>query len=286
MKDITTNPTYKKIRRRTLSLRKLDLSHLSDKEILVLLKKSFGFPIEAFSKRPVDKPIYRARINEDINHKYIYNPFDDKNDISYLKNPGKYGRSNIIGEPVFYGADGLDIAVCELCNGVLSKENPTLYLTVGEWRLKKDIEVSIICHSKKAHRRSGDLAIAYQSLLKLKKSTSTTKSQIRIWKIINKFLSNEFAKNVEHGKEFKYKISALFASQLLKSKMVSGIFYPSVGYRFYGHNVAYDTSLIDDGAIVLESVKHVKCTFIHKNKAPKIEVLNSSQSIIADRIVW
>lgn len=286
MKDITINPTYKKIRRRILSLRKINFSKLSDIEIINLWKKSFNFPIKAFPQKPAIKAIYRARINEDASHNYIIDPYNDKKEITYSKNPTKYGRCNIIGKPVFYGADGLDIAVSESCADVLNSKNSILYLTVGEWKLKKDIEVSIICHSKKAHRKSGDLIIAYQSLLKLKKNTAASKNEIRIWKIINKYLSGEFSKKVSQGEECKYKSSALFSNSLLKSKMVSGIYYPSVGYRFYGHNVAYDTNLIDDGSIILESAKHVKCTFIHKNKAPKIEVLNSTHSIDGDHMIW
>ena len=286
MKDITINPTYKKIRRRTLSLRKIDLTQFTNDEIINLLKKSFHFEIESFSQKPTNRPIYRARINEDEAHNYRYTPFDNKNQITYLENPSKYGRCNIIGSPVFYGADGLDVAACESCNGILSQEQPIMYLTIGEWILKNEIEVSIICHSKRAHKKSGDLIVAYRSLLSLKKKKATNKKEIKIWKIINSFLSNEFSKEVQSNEEAKYKISALFTSKLLKSPKVSGVYYPSVSYRFYGHNVALDIDLIDNGTLVLESVNHVKCPFVHKKKPPKIEILNSTQAFLGDSIIW
>lgn len=286
MKNITINPTYKKVRRRTLSLQKINLSLFTDDEIIELLHDSFSFQIDSFLQVSTDKSIYRARVNEDKTKKLIYEPFDNKNQITYLRNSDKYGRCNTIGDSVFYGSDGLEVAVCESCNGFLSQKSPTVYLTIGEWKLKKNIEVSIICHSKRARNKSGDLFIAYQSLLNLKKRTATNRSEIRIWKKVNSFLSNEFSKKVESHENFKYKITAIFTNRLLKSRKVSGVWYPSVGYRFHGHNVAFGIDLIDNGSIVLESVNHVECTFVNNNQPPKIKILGCTHTFSDDRIIW
>jgi hypothetical protein len=240
---------------------------------------------------PPDKAIWRARVNEDAYYNPIVAPFTKKSEISYLKktpllNYEKYERCNLPKESVFYGSDGREVAACEVCHGTLDKKHPILYLTVGEWKLKKAINVSIICHSKKAHRTGSDLIEAYQSVLALKKQTAKNKSEIRQWKIINKALANEFSKTVPTNEEYKYMFSALYTHCLLKSGKSSGVFYPSVGYRFYGHNVAYNTELIDNGTLVLEKVHHVKCTFVSKKKPPKIDIIESTNTFRGDDIIW
>jgi hypothetical protein len=284
MKDIKCDLTLRKIRRRIHSLKKINFDLVTAKDIADLINKSFSFPIEIFLQKPTppDKSIWRARINEDAEHK----PYTQTMDISYIKKTEKYGRCNLTGETVFYGADGLSVAVSEVCNGKLTEINPILYLTVGEWKLKEAINVSIICHSKKAHKRSGDLIIAYQSLLSLKKKTAKNKSEIRQWKSINKFLSREYSKKVCSGEENKYMISATYSHSLLKSGKSLGIFYPSVAYKLYGHNVAYNKKLIDEGKIVLEKVHYIKCTFVHKKRPPKIETITLTDKIQNGFITW
>jgi hypothetical protein len=284
MIDIKQNPTCRKIRRRICFFKKNDFDSVTAKDISDLINKSFSFPIEIFPQKPVSsgKSIWRARINEDSEH----NPYTKTEDISYKKEQKEYGRCNLIGESVFYGADGRSVAATEVCNGKLTKNNPILYLTVGEWKLKEAINVSIICHSKIAHKRSGDLIIAYQSLLSLKKKTAKNKSEIRQWKIINKFLAYEFSKEVHHKEENKYLLSAVYSHSLLKSGNSLGIYYPSVAYQLYGHNVAYSKKIIDESKLVLEKVHYIKCTFVRKKQPPKIEEIACTNNIHNGIITW
>ncbi|HEY4785951.1 MAG TPA: hypothetical protein VIH57_07870, partial [Bacteroidales bacterium] len=258
MKPITI-PTYRRIRRRIISFKKLDLIKTEQADLIELINKSFTIPTGLFPQNPGGNPIYRARINTDSENNFIYEPYKSKEKISYNSNPNNYGRCNLIGKPIFYGADGLNVAINEACNNILNKKTPTLYLTVGEWRLQRSISVSIVCHSRKALKRSGDLIKAYQSLLILEKKKNWSKSDVRIWKIKNKFFSDEFAKEVSKGLEKNYLFSSLYSNIVLNTKdeklKSSGLWYPSVAYRFFGHNVAYEKSLIDNGTIILEAVK-------------------------------
>jgi hypothetical protein len=284
-KDIKQKPTTRKIRRRARSIKKLDFDSLTTKDICEFINKSFPFQIEVFPQKPTPpgRAIWRAVIN---NKDIGYKPYTKIEDISYRKSPDKYGRCNLIGDPVFYGADGLNVAASEVCRGRLTKTNSAVYLTVGEWKLKEDTTVSIICHSRTAHKRSGDLIIAYQSLLALKKKSAKSKSEIRQWKLINRFLAYEFSKEVPSGEENKYMFSAAYSHSLLKSKKSFGIFYPSVGYRFYGHNAAYSTKLVDEGKLVLEKAHYIKCTFVSKKRPPKIETIASTDKIQGGLITW
>ena len=165
-----------------------------------------------------------------------------------------------------------------------------MYLSVGEWLLTKKIQVSIVCHSRRAHRRSGDLIQAYQSLTKLIKSKSNNQSEFRIWKRKNRFFSDEFAKNVNWGNEKEYLFSALYSNVVLNTKneklKASGLWYPSVAYKFFGHNVAYKTELIENGTLILNSVKHVKCSYLSKKSKPIVEVIAETNIIKDDVISW
>jgi hypothetical protein len=289
MKTITI-PTYRRIRRRIISFKKIDLLNIVQSYLIELIKNSFTIPTGLFTQKPGKEPIYRACINTDSNGNFIIEPFNSKNRISYNNHPNKYGRCNLIDRPVFYGANGLEVAASEACNNILNKDENTLYLTVGEWRLQTAISVSIVCHSKRAHKRSSELIQAYQGLLRLEKKKNKSKSEIRIWKIKNKFFADEFSKEVLKGQEKKYLFSALYSNVVLNTKdetlKSAGLWYPSVAYRYFGHNVAYDNTLIDNGTIVLESVKHIKCTFTKKNKPPRIEILASTDKFRDDLILW
>jgi hypothetical protein len=285
MEDIKSNLTYRKLRRRIRSLKKINFDLVNENDIAELINKSLPLLIEVFPQNPspTDKAIWRARINEDAGC-----PYTNTDDISYKKNTTadqKYGRCNLAKESCFYGSDGIEVAVSEVCDR-LSKDNPVLYLTVGGWKLKELINVSIMCHSMKAHKRSGDLVVAYQSLLDLKKKSAKSKSEIRQWKITNKFLAHEFSKKVRNGEENKYVISAVYSHSLLKSQNSLGIFYPSVAYKLYGHNAAYCTKLIDENKLVLKEVHYIKCSFVKKNHPPKIEKLKYTNNIQNNSIIW
>lgn len=290
MKNIET-PTYRKIRRRITSLKKIDLNMIELENMISILQSSFTFPTHLWPQKGGGKTIFRARINEDeVNHKYIYEPFIEVCKISYNRNPRDYGRANINNKPMFYAANGLCPSVKEVCKSSLNEQNKVLFLTVGEWRLIQDIKVSIICNSNRTKKKGKELLIAYNALVNFIKPT-ISKSEFRIWKIKTKFFADEFAKKVDSGFEKQYMYSAIYSQLILNYKddslKADGIFYPSVAYDFDSYNVVYHKNLIDAGSVILEKAHHIKCTYVGKNLEPFCETIKIAKRIESNKtIIW
>ena len=159
-------------------------------------------------------------------------------------------------------------------------------MTVGKWRITNPLDIMVICHSKQALEAGTDLAEALPGLERfMRENYSYNDSQIQAWQMRCEFIADEFAKVIVHPEQ-DYYFSALFASAILSQvKNCDGILYPSVAYAYQSQNIAYRTSLIDNGDISLEEVSFLKVKII-SNGRTTYEIIASSDSFDGDKIIW
>jgi hypothetical protein len=261
-------------------LESTNLQELSIEDIRTILYKATGLPYNIFPY-VVGSRIFRGQVCDEI-------PFDQVSRLSYNPNPArKLGRANLEGESVFYAASSIDNAAIEACQDELKNSDKTMfYITIGEWELKKDIEINLICHSDKAYSAGTDVPIAVESLEPMMREGRTDKEYHTLLKK-NTFFANQFAKDIiETHKDYAY--SAIYSSQLLhnEKKICDGICFPSVAYKLKGFNFVFPKTPFDNGDFEFIAAYFLKLTFEDKENHPIIETLNESEIVDNGVIKW
>jgi hypothetical protein len=271
------NPDF--VKERIGFFNKMNLSETTIASIKNLLFDSFGMPYNTFLQVPPAK-IYRGQVSSG-------KPFEKKSRLSYNPNPTtQIGRANLIGETVFYASSSLDNAAIESCQDELRSGERVFHVTVGEWTLKSEINLNLMCHSKNAQSTGTDLPVAANALEPLMRK-GRTEEQYKSLLLKSEFFSDQFAKT-----EVKclndYAFSAQYASEVLNKTrdLCDGICYPSVAYRLKGFNVAYKTTLFDNGTFIFTGAYFVKLTFVGLDIYPKFEILKETRSFSDDLINW
>lgn len=190
--------------------------------------------------------------------------FTRKDEISYitdqyvLQNCVDFGRANVKGQGIFYGA----VLSPEIEQPRLSayletskiykhlerfpmapeNQNLTETFTVSRWRILEDIEVLEMIFSEEA------LKVSHYAQESLKNQLNNLKGHERIQHFIEQctFFSNEFARNdIEQGENYKYKISSAYINYIWNQTDFKGITYPSVATKYKGQNVALMPEFVD-----------------------------------------
>jgi hypothetical protein len=194
--------------------------------------------------------IERARIN------YGSEIFHSEKEISYRTDFDKitrFGRANLPGQSLFYGAiKSEDIRHPRIINLLETSEilrsgdlvsETQLTMTVGKWRILRDIEVMEMVFNKDAIAALPEVKKSYEH--HLNQATLDHPTRVEDVKAILEFFSDEFAKkdvpNDEH-----YKISVAYTNYVLNSLNFGGITYPSVRADYHGYNVALPISVVED----------------------------------------
>jgi hypothetical protein len=270
----------KNIEEKIKILESSSLQELSVDDIRTNLYKSTGLPYNIFPYIAGSR-IFRGQVSE-------VNPFDQVSRLSYNPNPAtKLGRANLVGESVFYAAGSIDNAAIEACQDDLrNSDESVFYITIGEWKLNRDIEINLICHSDKAQSTGTDIPVAIESLESKMRENRTEEEYNTLLKK-NIFFANQFAKeNIENHKDYAY--SAIYSSQLLHNgeRICDGICFPSVAYKLVGFNFVFQKDLFDNGDFEFVAAHFLKLTFENKEKYPKIERLKMSENIVNGTINW
>lgn len=227
-----------------------------------------------------DNFVYRAVINENES------PFNSISRIRYNPNPSYMSRANIVGQGIAYYACDLDISVIEACRDKLrSSSERTFHLTVSKWKILKQIAVQIICNSEKAQLAGTDL-YEYCLATKNKRKKELIQSRYRTYILKAKFIADQYAKD-NIVREQDYLISAIHSNTLLKSEIIDGIIYPSVGYLYKGFNYVFNPSLFDTSFFQIKEVACIKVQFKEDiSKYPIIEIQKVTNRINGDTIIW
>ena len=171
-------------------------------------------------------------------------------EINFLKYPPvqavtKYGRANLVGQSVFYGAFDPVTPLSEM------KPLKGDLITVSTWAQKDEFGLTLtpICSitsgdDGKTHNEiSFRFQRAYQnSLIRMPNNQSE-----QIDELVS-FMSKCFAKKVKYGNSFDYYLSAYFADRLLnefEESKLEAIIYPSLAQKMAFSNIAVKPDSFD-----------------------------------------
>ena len=195
------------------------------------------------------KYLFRSRLNKEKN------TFLAQKDISYPPIPSDdFGRANCPKVNMFYCSYTPSITVeeeivpayminaheiCPFLKDKISKVKKMI--TIGKWRIKKKIILATIIFHEKYQNKTAiakNLNLGFNS--KLQNHPQFSK-QTTLW---NKFISQEYAKEVEENNYSEYIISATYTEFLL-NKGFDGVIYPTVQLDGMGYNIAITPSTVD-----------------------------------------
>jgi len=271
---------------KSLNLEKYDL-----KELNKMVNEGFHLiPFQhAFLAKGTN--IFRGRVNHNlikIGDNLVVNrdTFDFKINEFSMKTSGltEYNRASIPGEATFYGSSNLNLACTEVLQNIKKTFVPNknaLFVTVGKWKVKKDLHMAPIYFSEKVSVLRKDIA-NYKSHYKsnARKIHKIPKAH-DVSDLIMEFFCDEFCKkNIQSHHD--YKLSALYARMLKdlnkvitaqrKMYIYDGLIYPSVAMNYAGDNISLFGENIDS-LIELENAYKVLCfNFDFTAEIPKFNI--------------
>ena len=243
-------PTQRELQRKLKAISNLNLAITPYRRIQHILNKELFMPISV-AQLHAGQYVERIRINNGIEI------FTEKDKISYIKDSRKietFGRANAPGQAMFYGSvvsngiltlariSALAETVLELQGDNKGVSNRKLLMTVGKWKLKKDLIVSELVFNKEAVEKCGDTRRAYETQLKII-TEKFEGLQLKQHIALLEFYSKQFARRAE--KDTDYKISAAFTECVCRNANLHGIIYPSVQTEFEGTNVALTPEAVE-----------------------------------------
>ncbi len=195
--------------------------------------------------------IERARINK------LNEIFYSENDISYrtdYENITKYGRANTIGNSLFYGSfESKDIelvrfvSLLEISEIFRNLEDNSItdadfVMTVGKWRILRDIEVAEVIFDEESIKNSEEIQKSFEYHIELLKKDHP--EHIEKMELILRFFSNQFAKK-EINSHYDYMVSAIYSFLAIEGGH-RGVKYPSVRTDYKGHNIVLSPTIVEN----------------------------------------
>lgn len=275
-------------------LEKLELSDISDKELEVLLDDLFPIIPITSTYIPKDELVFRARINKGNR------PFTEVKEI-YVRDSdliNNYGRAHKPNEQIFYCASNYLLAANEVmqdlrnCNGA---QDLVVNLTVGVWKVQKELHVTNIIHSKILHSLRQDILEQYHNHQKIFLKRAFRDETINSHNLILEFFSDQFTKeNIKNNHEYKF--SAFYASRLkqineliqppYQAEKFDGVNYPSVAMKFKGDNQAIFTNDFDSKLKLINAIQ-VTCDNINFETGDcNTRIINQDEFIKDGIITW
>lgn len=166
-----------------------------------------------------------------------------------------FQRASIYKESVFYAA-GCDNGQIEYADFIAMVETSRLHregfeigrerIAVSHWRLKRDIDMALICHpnvfvDSQQSDPINNMQNHYVRLLK----TYPRPAIVHEFDSLVEFMAGQFAKRVPENQNHQYMISAYFAHNCFSTE--EGILYPSVQTAGHlGFNVALRPDVKED----------------------------------------
>jgi len=246
--------------------------------------------------------LFRARVNEnDV-------PWPLIEDISYIPERKKdkikyFGRANRPNESIFYSSTSLESACMEMvshgANSEFLRQNGSIMMTVGVWKINNAITLAHVVHSEKyfesLRKEFKDLNFKKVTLETVKKVNQHMKQLLDNNEeafSISEFFAEEFAKanTLDHR---EYMLSNYYIDRVFNrnprynvKEKVDGIWYPSIPSAYDETNIALLPDVVDK-----------KMQFIHAHNMwvvffegiNKIEFIPIEQNIKADqegRLQW
>lgn len=219
------------------------INEISEKWVLETLPKALPLLTHLVVNFQIPK-IERITINRRVvgTNKRIHN-------INFLKYPPadkvtKYGRCNMPGTSVLYGADFITTALSEM------RPKTGDLITKSIWKLKKEHSFKIcpIFHVQPTNGTFNPRSYQFEKNFfdeVIKFPEDEREAVIEL----SKFIAHYFSKavNIDNDKDYLY--SAYFADKILNeldNGTIEGIYYPSVKSSLSFENIALKTSVFDE----------------------------------------
>jgi hypothetical protein len=210
---------------------------------------------------PEEFSIYRARVAG-------AEEFNTAQQISYNRNPLKFGRANRPGFPLFYGAIGtqqneepLVTNFAELLeiSPYLSTEGK-IDLVVGRWDIKEELYAILMIFNPEYLSKISHFHKLYKEYFN--KVINKSPQNYRSYKVLE-FVASEYAKP-SYNDDNNYKISAAFFEKVLERSIyeIDSIIYPSVKCEGKYFNIALTPKAVDN---YLNLTKVAKIRLYFKN---------------------
>jgi hypothetical protein len=179
-------------------------------------------------------------------------------EISYIRGKNvvpDYNRGSFAGVPMFYGSTSTTdenycqvMAIYEITN-LLGDQYETgddfeEYITMGKWRVKKDIHLAVVAHHSEFHAGNEKLKNLHEDYLKF---ISRYPESVDHFLQASTYIASEFAKEVKPQERYNYKISAAFNMNAINQSL-DGTMYPTAKDQGKGFNVAITPEAIDSKA--------------------------------------
>ncbi|MCG3165762.1 MAG: hypothetical protein POELPBGB_01537 [Bacteroidia bacterium] len=247
--NIANLPDRNTIEKTILELKNADLSKVSYQKVFYTIFNKIKLIPFVTAKLRAGHHIERARLNEPGQIFYSEQDLSYRTDFQNIK---KFGRANHPGQSLFYGAIKTEniqhprlinlFETSELFRAADKKLDGEFVMTVGKWRILKDIEVAEIVFNKGNIESIPEIKKAYEyHLNKLKNDIPERADDLAF---LLEFFSNEFAKKEIQSAD-DYKISSAYTEMAINFKNLAGVSYPSVRTDYQGFNVALSIPAVD-----------------------------------------
>lgn len=238
-------------------------------------------------------PCYRfipAELNRlTINKKVPPKTEERIKEIKYIKQPekkfvDKYGRCNLISNPVFYGAPHL--------HSIFNEMQPEIgtIITISKWKVKEEKKLNFFpiffitqLESNPHNSLSLDIKIEHNNYI-----SRLSNSEKESYNLSMEFFAKCFAKNVEESNHFDYYLSAYISKKIFDIPTLNyeGIVYPSVQCDLGISNMAIRSDVFDSKFIPIEVRHEYNCIPPKKSGFNKVISWTDKFDIENGLILW
>lgn len=198
--------------------------------------------------------VYRARVH------YSQDPpiFNWPSELSYRRDqfiriaqdkPEYFGRAHLPYTSMFYGsvsAPNLPGYIASMYEAIKkSEKREHFFVTVGVWKLRRAISVSDIFAPTTFLKYNPDSNRSWYDQLKIIQKNKLDENQAINALLFNRFLSNEFAKEVGEQDDHLYLNSAYYSHLICNKTSLGGILYASRQVEGAAYNLALTPSTVD-----------------------------------------
>ena len=222
----------------------------------------------------------------------------DKELLKSLKKHGTFGRANLPGIPIFYGAMASPeieipraVAFMETSNMPYDDTINEEYFTLSRWSVQEEFLVYEVAFAD-TDQKSALTIDSFEKQSSFIQEISSHQLRVEAVKQLE-FFSEEFSKVVKRGEDHDYKISAIFTDVILNHREnqgeVHGIAYPSVKSGHLGLNVALTPYAVDnflkfEFASVMRAFRDKDGTLVIGKSTERADVQNDNSTLIWSNI--
>lgn len=262
------------------------LNEYAYESALLAFLKLGGLPILTYDL-PSDIVFFRTRTHEN----FVLFPKISSISIAPKKFVESFARCNRPFQNVFYCSEDRPTSYMELIDNwsVTHKPGDKIYVTIGEWEIKKKLEVIIITCPDKSKRTSVYDKEHGPALDTFINSEEGENKESLI--IFYQYLFDLFRKPAKKD-SLPYIITTAYCNaSLMQSSSTNGIYYPSVPFEGNGINLAIRNSFFNYENLTIKSALMNELT-VSLNNDKKLEFtetkrwLSQGIRIDNDKIIW